>query len=177
MSTLAELYLPSVPPRWERLRDLVSDLGCVVVRHSRARGLGDAPQPAQLLRGGRVFYPHDLRLCSSAWAFIAHEAVHHHVGRWSLLDEQAMLPFELELLRRVRHTGERRASYSYLRGTTISIDRWTYGYPDCYVDDVVIAEGREWTTSPAWSAIREACERRRLPLDGHLIGEKSRARY
>ncbi len=100
MTTSRELYLPPVKPRWARAKDLVAALGCTLVRKRRGRGRvrGDAPQPAQLCRDGRIFWPEDIRLDSRAWAYIAHEAVHHHVGAWSLTYEQPMLPFELELM-------------------------------------------------------------------------------
>ena len=73
--TMNELYLPPVAPRWARTRDLVAALGCSVVRADRGRWVGDAPQDAQLLRGGRIYFPAGERLSSRAWAHIAHEAV------------------------------------------------------------------------------------------------------
>lgn len=171
MTSRAELYLPPVPARWARASDLVATLGCVVVRKDRGRWCGSAPQSAQLLRGGRIYYPADVRLHPSAWAHIAHEAVHYHVGKWSLDYEQPMLPFEIELSRRIANVADRRACYRYLEFTGLVDSSYVYGSVDCYVSELIAIAGREWTASPTWSGIREECENKRLPMNGCLRGE------
>lgn len=175
MTTRSEFHLPPVPARWARASDLVAALGCSVVRHARLvpgtlfprACLGDGPTRAQLLTRGRIYFPADRRLCSSAWAHIAHEAVHYHVGKWSLDDEEPMLPFELELIRRIGHAADRRACYRYMGDTF-------FDYEDlgqCLVGELVDGAGSEWTTSPLWTGFREQAERKRLPLDGRLRSE------
>jgi hypothetical protein len=168
----AELYLPPVTPRWARAKDLVAALGCTVVRERRGNRIGFAPQDAELLGGGRVYFPKDRRLHPAAWAFIAHEAVHHHVGRWSLEYEQPMLPFELELSRRIADVSDRRACYDYLKHTALVPASWSDD--QVYVSELIADGGWEWTSTPLWSGIREECERKRLPMDGRLRSETAR---
>lgn len=168
-----EFYLPRIVSVWPTLADLVADLGVRVIRElgRRHAAVGDAPAFAQLYRGGVVFWPADMRLDAYAWSRIAHEAVHHHVGRWSINDEGPMLPFELELYRRVESTAQRRACLDFMGGT--SIDDWDFGRCSDVLD-LVVQHRREWVESPAWVGMREAAEHYGLPLDGTLATGRRR---
>lgn len=198
-----ELYLPRVTPRWDRASDLVAALGCKVVRHHsyepRRHWIGESAQCPQLLTGGLIYFSdeYSTRITSDDWAHIAHEAVHHHAGMWSVDDERPMLPFELELVRRIAKDSERHACFDYLVASSLDIEaislqhandrfglrpHWSAGarvkvkgewegelYREVF--NLVEMEKSEWTVSPRWNALKEQGERRRLPLDGRLRHE------
>lgn len=173
---LAELYLPRVPPRWPRARDLVSELGCTLVRGEVVGGyadtecLGFAPQDAVLLKRGRIYYPQKWRLTPTVWGHVAHEAVHYHTGKWTFDDEDPMIPYELELSRRIADTRDRRACYRYLMITMVDTP-----HGGAVFEDILAHWGRDWQECPTWARMVEACERKRLPRDGRLRGEQVRA--
>ena len=167
----AELYLPRVEPRWPTAAGLVAALGCTAVlaqdddflfTRNRSK-IGDAPAFAQLMRGGEIrYFPEGKRTTSFDWSFIAHEAVHYHAGRWSIEDETPMLPFELELIRRIGKDSDRHACLDYLANTRIS---WIGSVSELFCDK------EEWVRSREWNDLKEECERKRLPMDGRLRGE------
>lgn len=169
MLSKAELYLPPVAPRWARAKDLLAALGGTLVRQKEdGVCLGEAPSYAQLYSGGEIHFPRSMPLTSRAWAEIVHEAVHYHVGEWSLWEEIPFLPFELELSRRIAHNADRRACYSYLMGTCISDEE----EGDFTIVEDLLHPG--WEQSSEWIKAKERCLSKGLPMDGRLRGEKVR---
>lgn len=162
----SDLYFEPVEFRWPRVRDLVADLGCKIVRaHPGRTKIGDSPGYAQLLDDHVIEVPPG-RISVQTWAHVAHEAMHDHVGLWSLDYEQPMLPFELEIYRRIASDTERRACYRYFSRTVLD--------EDIYAMDLIAEHGPRWRVSELWSGFRWECRANGLPLDGRLRNEDPR---